>query len=695
MKPGASTTGNISAFGSIRQERKHGVGRGAVLALSAWLSFGSSEAWAVGTRHFVLETGKDFEAGKSEGVFVDSSGGLRPGLSLVRARVEEATSVWATLATPGGLLLATGNEGKLLSVQAGKVTTVADTTALSLSSIVEAWGRIFVATVPSGQVLEYRGGRLVKFAELGDRLIWELAFDAKTSSLYAATGPKGEVYRILPDGTAEVYFDADESHIVSVAAHAGIVYAGSSNKARLYRVAAPGRAEVLYDFGKTEVRAIRVAQSGETFCIVNELKGVPRADQWKADRPAPQNSNEGAKGSGELYRFLVDGRSEKLVEKKEDFFTALTLSSRGEPFVGTGNDARVLRVQPRLGSLQLADLDERQVSAIILDAKEHGYVVSSDPAAVYEVSGLGSSLGSYTSAALDAGLRAHFGQVKIDAGPGVEVRFRSGNTEEPGTHWSDWSGVTRTGQAPPVPPGRYLQFKVTMPAGPDRAFRRIEIPFRTDNLRATVQKVTVESPSLPKGTRGLKSSGGSIEANPSAKIRVNIEVDNPDEDDLHYTIEYARSGSQHFLSALDPGEVLTKNTFQWDTSALTEGEYRLRVTVSDDLANGPGLAERHSLESGVVLVDNTPPRLPTWKWTGGTLSGSVTDGVGPIRRVEVRVDGGKEWFPLVPVDGIFDERVEEFRVRWGTEMPAPIEALTVRAFDAALNSTVELVPVAP
>jgi|GEM_PF-1184588 len=661
------------------------------ITVALWLALLTRPALAVGTRHFVLETAKDFEAGHAEGVFIDSIGRLRPGLHVSSFPVGEAPVAWGALQVGRGILLATGNEGKLLSVDAGKVTTLADSQAMTLTSVVEAWGRVLVGALPGGTIFEWKNGKLESFVSLPDTLIWGLAFDEKTKSLFVATGPKGEVYRVSSTGKADVYFDAEESHVVSVAAQGGVVYAGSSNKARLYKVTAPGRGEVLYDFGKTEVRAIAVGSSGTVFCVANELKGSSRAEAWKADRPAPANNNEPTKGSGELYRFAADGRGEKLFESKDDYFTALAVVGNDEPIVGTGVEARVFHVERGGISRQIADLEQRQVSSISLDEKLRGYVVTSDPLAFHEITGLGSRTGSYTSPSLDAGLRATFGKVRYDAFAGTELRFRSGNTEEPGPYWSEWSAPLASGQDVQVAKARFVQFKVVMPEGADRFLERIEIPFRTDNLGATLQKIQVDSPSLPKPSKGLKSSGGPLDGTPSAKIKVSFEVENPDEDELRYRVEYAAKNSTKWFDALDPGEVLTKNNFTWDTSNLAEGEYRLRVTASDELSNSPSETRSHTLLSSLVLVDNTPPRLTGWKWDGKTLSGTALDGVGPIRRVEVRLSGPKEWLPLSPTDGIFDQPSEAFQAQLGPDAAVTGDFVTVRAFDAALNSSVEIV----
>ena len=47
--------------------------------------------------------------------------------------------------------------------------------------------------------------------------MWALAFDAKQNALFAATGPDGKLFRIDANGQAQVYFDSDEPHLVSLA----------------------------------------------------------------------------------------------------------------------------------------------------------------------------------------------------------------------------------------------------------------------------------------------------------------------------------------------------------------------------------------------------------------------------------------------------------------------------------------------
>ena len=50
------------------------------------------------------------------------------------------------------------------------------------------------------------------FFDPDDKYIWALAVDAK-GVVYAATGDKGVIYRITPDGKGEVFYRTKATHV--------------------------------------------------------------------------------------------------------------------------------------------------------------------------------------------------------------------------------------------------------------------------------------------------------------------------------------------------------------------------------------------------------------------------------------------------------------------------------------------------
>ncbi len=667
---------------------------GSILA-SGWLL--AADGRAVGTRKVALRSGDDFSSGELQGVAVDSVGRVRAGFNLGSVPVADATTVWAALRTKrGAVLLATGNEGKLLEYSGGAVKEVASGDALALTSLVEAWDdTIIVGALPGAKLFTYKGGKLSEWLSLPDtEHIFQLAYDPKDKALYAATGPQGKLYRITRDKKAQVYFDAEEEHLTSVAVGNGMVYAGGGDKAKLYQLSAPGRASVLYDFGRTEVRAIVVGKNGDVFAIANELKGkrsLPSKGKTdSASKASTTSSSSSSKGKGTLYRFDKRGAPEQLLDDKSEHFTSLTLDAEGVPYVGTGAEGKLYTVDDQRNSVLLADTDERQITALDFAGKER-LVLSSDPLVVRPVRSVGGADSTWTSEVVDAGLRAHFGRLDWVAEGELEVMTRSGNSEEPDDTWSPWSAPLKAAGDVSSPPARFFQVRARFGRDPRAVLSEIGVSFVTDNLRAIVTSIDFDN-AATKATSSpgdkLASSGGPISGRPQQNIDIRWNVDNPDKDDLRYWLEYRQEGTKDWFSILQPGEKLTKSNYSWDTSDLPEGQYRVRVVASDSPANPPDQALKHQLESHVVVVDNTPPVLENLRVEGRTLRGVAKDGVGPIARIEVAIAGTDDWYPIAPADGVFDETTEDFRVDLSSVVPPGAALLAVRAFDQEKNQVV-------
>jgi hypothetical protein len=665
-------------------------GLGLLAALSALVVL-PNVAVAVGTRHFVLRSGKDFEGGDLTGVAIDSTGRLRAGLNLGMTPVEDVATVWAGLPRPdGSVLLATGNEGKLVRVHNGKSQVVADVDALALTSLVEAWGgRVLAGSLPDGRIYELKGDKLVEFVKLeGAQHVWALAYDASQQAVFAATGPDGKLFRITSAGQAQVYFDSEEQQLMSVAVGNGKVYAGSSDHAILYAIVGPGRGSVLYDFGRTEVRAIAVAKDGDVYAIANEIEGG-RAGKLGATTKQPEpTSSSATKGKGVLYRFSKDGEPEELLDESKEHFVSLTIGEDGQPYVGTGVEGRVYTVGPDHNSRLVADVEERQVTALVVRGTT-GFVAGSDPAVFHPVRGVGGADAVWTSKVLDAGIRAKFGRMSWDATGALDISTRSGNTEEPDDTWSDWSKPLAAPGPVASPAGRYLQVRARWNRDQNAELREVTIPFLTDNLRAILTKIDTSSGADVSGSSGVEKSGGPISDKAEPKIKLTWKVDNPDEDEMRYRLQYRLVGSDTWFDLLEPKEQLTSESYSWETADLPEGRYRVRVLASDELSNPPDRVKRHELESNVVLVDNTAPSVEQLRADGRRVRGVALDGIGPIARIEASVAGSGEWVPFFPSDGVFDEQREEFDFDVTSLAARGPTLLTLRVFDSANNSVVE------
>jgi hypothetical protein len=652
-------------------------------------------AGAVGTRTFQLNSLDEFKGGDLTGVSIDSNGNVRAGLSLGALPITDASSVWSSVVlADGSVLLGTGSDGKVYRVSGGKTEEAATTGQMAVSAMAIAWnGEIILGTFPEGKLFKIPASGKVSgtapvFATLpGTEDIWGLAYDEKTKVLYAATGPEGKLFRIDQAGRAQVFFDSDEPHLTSVAlADDGTVYTGSNGKALLYKLTGPGRASVLYDFDADDVKAIAVAKSGAVYAIANKYtETFTSPKRNKTGPPAPQPTKAGRPGKGLLMRFGKDGIAEPMLDDDDAHYVSLALGDQGEPYVGTGAEGRLYTVDDNHLSRLLADTDERQVGAVVLTGKRR-FIATSDPVVFHEVKGIGGADAVWTSKVLDAGLRATYGRLTWRSQGAVALSTRSGNTAAPDTTWSGWSADLATPGDVKTPPARYTQIRARWSKEPAAVLREVTLSFVTDNARAIVTSIDAAPRNQSRTLRtGIAASGGEA-PRASSSIKLSWKVDNVDLDELRYRVSYRLDSQSVWRDLLKPGEKLIRTEYDWDTNALPEGTYRIKVEASDELANPPDRVLTHSLESGTVLVDNTPPVFKALAMNGRRVTGEVVDGLGPIARIEVSLAGSDEWRPIYPSDGVFDEPAEAFDANIAALIPPGSHIVAVRAYDSAGNA---------
>jgi hypothetical protein len=446
------------------------------------------------------------------------------------------------------------------------------------------------------------------------------------------------------------------------------------------------------------VHGIATGPNGVLYAIANdEPSGAPSETSETASSrhntggrspPGPTAAPRSKPGKGSLWRFDAQGHPERMMHHDDFHYVSLAVDERGTPFVGTGAEGRVYTVDDAHTVSLVADSDERQIGAIGVAGRTR-FVVGSDPAVFHRILSIGGPDAVWTSKTLDAGLRAHFGHLTWRSTGPLEVSTRTGDTQTPDATWSPWTGPIAEGAVAPSPPGRFAQVRARLTSA-GSTIAGVTLAFVTENLRAVVTEVAAREKGVThEAKEGIVQSGGEPPKHDSV-VHVTWKVENPDSDELRYRVQFRREGQGRWIDATAPDDVLTKPELDWDTAALPEGKYRLRIDASDEIANPLGVVTHHALESAPVLVDNTPPVFKTLAMLGRRLHAAVVDGVGPIVRVEVAMDGRLEWRPLAPVDGIFDTPEETIDADIGPLLPAGPgpHLVAVRAFDAAGNFVV-------
>jgi hypothetical protein len=338
------------------------------------------------------------------------------------------------------------------------------------------------------------------------------------------------------------------------------------------------------------------------------------------------------------------------------------------------------------------DGEERQVAALVAGAD--GFVLGSDPVVVHK-SALGSGTEpTWTSKPLDAGLPARFGTLSWNGEGALVLETRSGNTQVPEGSWSTWEPVGKVGGAGESrgsiasPKARYLQIRARFVGDRRGVLSDISANFQTENARPIVTEISLSA----KGGTLVRELGtgvvasGAEPAKRDTMIKLGWKVENADNDALRYRVSFRREGQTAFRELQKTDEFLTKTDFDWDTTGLAEGRYRVRVEASDDAANPLGTGQKHAKVSDTVVVDNTPPTLNA-TLDGRRLRGEAKDSTSPIVRVDVAIDGRSDFRPLAAKDGVFDSPDENLETDLAAVVPAGTHLVVVRVWDAAGNVT--------
>jgi outer membrane protein assembly factor BamB len=625
-------------------------------------------ALAVSTKSFVIDGNDAFEKGKLEGTASHASGRLTRGSTTERTPLEGVPVAYAsTIGPDGAIYVGTGNEGKIFRVEGGTAKPFADTEAALVTSLVWAEGTLYAGTLPKGRVYAIdKAGKVKEHAALtGAEHVWGLAHDPKQRTLYAATGPEGKLFAIDRAGKSKVVHDDMAEHLLSIDLDAqGRVYAGTSSGARVVRVEG-GKASVLYDFAGQEVTTLDVGPSFVAVASNEFAEAPPPGGEGAKDGPARLKRPK--PGKGKVYALGFDGRAQELYASDASHVTDVEVVD-GAVQVGLAQDGKVYRVTESGERALWADVDERQVVSLALGASTPHFLTS-DGVSVYRVKSAGAE-GVWTSAVLDAKVPSRWGELTTRKKGSLRWATRSGDTETPDASWSAWSA--ESSQDAPIKSvgARFLQLKLTLVG--DAELYALSAYYLPQNQAARVRNVREKSkPVDPKAPTA------------SPIIALTWDVDNPDDDRLRYRLAFRREEQQTFIPLLREHEVLEQTDYAWDTRSVPDGFYRLRVEASDEPTNPDAFVQKTTALSAPVRVDNHAPTLSDVKVQKGVLSGRVSDGLGPIERIEVSVDAAP-FRPVFPDDGLLDTASERFTLPLGA-LTTGTHVVAVRASDAAHN----------
>jgi sugar lactone lactonase YvrE len=670
-------------------------------------------AEAVTTRSWNVNTYKDFDEGDGKDVLISSLGEVTPGRSLERTAIE-GDALWSAVRGDDGTIYAgTIEKGTILAISGGKSRVLASLEKDTpwIGSLLLSGSTLYVGTVASGSIhtVDVKSGKTALFAKLeGTDHVWAMTLSADGKTLYAATGSEGKLFAVdLASKKASVAWDSDETHLLSMTrAKDGAIWLGSADEAILYRFdPKTGQARAVADFAGSEIKAVAEVD-GAIVCAVNDFDAKSGTAPPKKPAPKgtaakpPETGTPGAekvtdvaarpgerKGRGAIFRVEADGRVEQLHALADGYLQSIAVAPEGV-YAAAGTGGRVYLIKDDRTVLTVFNVDERQVNAIVA-GKSGVAFVTGDSAAAYVASGAPKAA-AYTSKVLDAGFPARWGNLRFRGEGELSVETRSGNTAKPDKGWSGWqkvSGVSKAGGDASTgqigsPQGRYLQFKVGF--GGAGTLRQVSLYYLPQNQRARLTDITVGDADLGSKPAVTTAAGAAKPRSPIVKVKWKVE--NPDADELAYTLEMRPEGDTVWrpVPTSTGSDPYTKTDFDWNTEALPDGLYRLRVTATDGRSNPPEQALAHQLVSTPFLIDNQKPQVSGLEVRYPNAAARAVDSFSRIDEIAYAVDGG-DWMMAYPKDGIFDSVSEAFSLKLPDGLAPGLHTLSVRVADEADN----------
>lgn len=684
-------------------------------ALPLALALAVSSAHAGETQWWVTDTPSDYAKSEARGIVVRTDGALELGPRTESFPVESLGVVWSLVVMKDGSVALGGDRGRIARWTAsGGVRPWARVTGGQVLSLAASGDGVVAGTGPDGLIWRVGArGDTTLVARTGERYVWGLA-PGPGGSWIAATGSRGRLLRV-ENGRSRVIVDTDESNLpVLLADGRGGVWAGGDSKGRVFHATADGTVRTVFDASEDEVRGLALGPDGALYAAALSASAVVDEDR-ESEGPTPAKSAVSG-GRATVYRIVPDSSSTTWWTSPQPFVFALA-STREGVIVATGNRAGLYRIERANGASQWLAPPQGQITALTTAPDGTVWAATSNGASLWRLGPGPAGHGELSSPTLDARRIARFGRVLVHGelrGTRVTVRTRSGNSDPPDTTWSAWQGgaVPESGARIGSPAARYLQWKIELDGGTPR-IGSVEASWREQNQAPRIEEVLVspqaqgfqagESQPRVEPVTQVLPGGQKVEyslpaATTPRQLRdlpmfarglrtITWRSSDPNGDPLRYRVEMRREGQEEWIKL---GADLEASAFTWDTNAIPDGRYRVRVIASDAATNPLGEERSDEAVSAPFGVDNTPPVVESFEARPATrsvaLEGRARDGQSTLTRIEASLDDG-DWRAITPDGGFADQAALEFHGRLSDVEPGE-HVIAVRAVDAAGNTAV-------
>lgn len=430
------------------------------------------------------------------------------------------------------------------------------------------------------------------------------------------------------------------------------------------------------------------------------------AAQFPGRQPTVDVANTGeARAEGNaVYKIDPNGFVTEIF--REPVLVLAMVENNGSLLIATGSEGQIYQVNPDAGeTVVLAKVDPKQVLSLLAASDGTIYLGMANVGSIATLSSGFAGKGTFTSPVLDATQISRFGKMQmhgsLPADTSLSISSRSGNVKEASEkNWSKWTDPVPAAEFVPMtsPSSRFLQYRVTFTCQNGKTtpvLQDVNVAYQIPNLPPQIKAVHVSStPDADSGAQAAPTSaaagGGEIRrVAPSHKASVTWEASDPNNDVLEYTLYFRRGSGEPWIllkdKVLDP-------TYEWDTRAVADGRYEIKVVASDANANPVGLGKSASRVSNPVVVDNTPPIIGDIKWQqrGGAVHVDLRtrDRTSTIAAVDFSVDSRTDWQLVLPVNQIYDSPEETVAFEIKSLTPGQHQ-VTLRSTDSQGNQAFE------
>ena len=187
--------------------------------------------------------------------------------------------------------------------------------------------------------------------------VWSTAVDNQ-GNVFLGTGHDGRIFRVGPNGSGSLFYDAAELDVTALVAKDGVLYAGTSPDGKVYRITPDGKAEVFFDPEDKYIWSLALLQDGSLAV--------------------------GTGDSGKLYRVKTAGAKPEaslLVNTNQTHVMSLAATPQGDLIAGTDSGGLVLRVSAEGKTFALFDTQLREIHSLAVASDGSIYALALSDAA--------------------------------------------------------------------------------------------------------------------------------------------------------------------------------------------------------------------------------------------------------------------------------------------------------------------------